>query len=206
MSEQLKTIKDIFSDFETEEELYTAKIKNVNLYKKTNVLSLCLISDIRINLKNIYLLENYLKKRFNVKDVEIKIENNNEININTEWNNIITYINIKYPLTKAILINNTPEISEKKIIIKLAVTGKDFLTARGFEKILENLISNFYGKEYKVDFVEQLDKELVRKMEENTKRVERMAIELAEQEIVADLSDNNKEDVGARRTVPKRDK
>lgn len=204
MSEQLKTIKDIFPDFVTEPELYIAKIKNVNLYKKTNILSLCLISDQRINLKDIYLLENYLKTRFNVKDIDIKIENNNEININAEWNNLINYINTKFPLTKAILINNTPEISEKKIIINLAVTGKDFLSARGFENIIELAISNFYGKVYKIEFVEKIDQELVKKMEETTKRVERMAIELAEQEIVADLNDEKKDKVGARRTVPRK--
>ena len=137
----------------------------------------------KINLKNIYTLENYLKSRFSVKDAQIKIERNTEFNIKNEWENIIAYINVKYPLTKAILINNSAEINEKNILIKLAVKGEDFLVASGFDKIIEKSILDFYNKEYKIKITENIDKELVKKYEENTKRIERMAIELAEQEI-----------------------
>ena len=72
MNKQLKKIKDVFPDFNTDIELLNAQIKDVNLYKKTNKLLLDLISEERINFKNILLLENYLKNRFNVKDVEVK--------------------------------------------------------------------------------------------------------------------------------------
>ena len=36
MSEQLKALKDIFKDYETDKAILESKIKNVNLYKKTN--------------------------------------------------------------------------------------------------------------------------------------------------------------------------
>lgn len=202
MNEKLKAIKDVFPDFETEKALLNSQIKKANLYRKTNKLLLNLISNDRINLKNVYLLENYLKTRFNVKDVEIKIENNIDFNIKQEWNNIASYINIKYPLTKAILINSTPEIQDKKIIISLAVKGKDFLVASGFEKIVESAILDFFGQEYKVQYQENIDEELVKKYEENTRRIERMAIELAEQEIVTTIDGQN-DNVGARCTVPR---
>ena len=187
MNKQLKKIKDVFPDFNTDIELLNAQIKDVNLYKKTNKLLLDLISEERINFKNILLLENYLKNRFNVKDVEVKIKSNIDFNIKQEWNNILNYINLKYPLTKAILINSVPEINEKKITVNLAVKGKDFLVASGFEKIVKNAILNFLGRDYKVEYQENIDEELVRKYEENTRRIERMAIELAEQEIVGEL-------------------
>ena len=119
--QQLKKLREVFPDFNSEEELLNSYIKNANLYKKSNKLLLDLASDERINLKNIYTLENYLKSRFSVKDAQIKIERNTEFNIKNEWENIIAYINVKYPLTKAILINNSAEINEKNILIKLAV-------------------------------------------------------------------------------------
>ena len=185
MSEQLKTVKEVFPDFENNTQITNLKIKNVNLYKKTNILKLELVlRDDEIELKSIYLLEKYLKNRFNVSEVEIKIYSNVEYNILTKWNNIVNYINIKYPLTKAILINSSIEIQQdNKILIKLAVKGEDFLIASGFDKIIEKAISNFYNQDYKIKITEQIDTELVKKYEENTKRIERMAIELAEQEI-----------------------
>ena len=181
--QQLKKLREVFPDFNSEEELLNWYIENANLYKKSNKLLLDLASDERINLKNIYTLENYLKSRFSVKDAQIKIERNTEFNIKNEWENIIAYINVKYPLTKAILINNSAEINEKNILIKLAVKGEDFLVASGFDKIIEKSILDFYNKEYKIKITENIDEKLVKKYEENTRRIERMTIELAEQEI-----------------------
>ena len=89
--QQLKKLREVFPDFNSEEELLNSYIKNANLYKKSNKLLLDLASDERINLKNIYTLENYLKSRFSVKDAQIKIERNTEFNIKNEWENIIAY-------------------------------------------------------------------------------------------------------------------
>lgn len=192
MSETLKTVKDVFPDYETDTIIAGAKIKNANLYKKINQLSLTLIIENRINLVNIYKFENYLKIRFKVKDARIIIENVPEIKIQTEWENITRYINSKYPITRAILINSKPILDNNVIKVMLAVKGKEFLEKSGFEKILEQLLNDFFNKKYKVQYEEELDTELIKKYEENTKRVERMAIELAEQEISVEL-ENEKE-------------
>ena len=78
MSEQLKALKDIFPDYETDKAILEAKIKNVNLYKKTNELVLTLIAHDRIDLISLYKFENYLKIRFKVKDAKI-IKSNSHI-------------------------------------------------------------------------------------------------------------------------------
>ena len=185
MSNELKALKDIFKDYETDNSILEAKIKNVNLYKKTNELVLTLIAQDRIDLISLYKFENYLKIRFKVRDAKIIIENSFEFNLDVEWNNIVKYINAKHPMTRPILINSRIKKEDKNIIVvELAVKGKDFLVKGGFEKELEQILSNFYGQTFKVSYVEKLDEELVKKYEENTKRVERMAIELASQEIV----------------------
>ena len=189
MSEQLKALKDIFKDYETDKAILESKIKNVNLYKKTNELVLTLVASEKIDLISLYKFENYLKIRFKVKDAKIIIENDLEFNIDIEWKNILRYINAKHPMTRAILINSRPIVEEKNIRVELAVKGRDFMVARGFEKLLEDILLNFYGQKYKVSYVEKLDQELVKRYEENTKRIEKIAIELASQEITADLEE-----------------
>ena len=189
MSKGLKTVKEVFPDFETDEKLLKCKIKKANLYKKENKLALLLVSEEKLGLKSIYLYENYLKNRFRVKDVIIKLEGTFETDIKKEWNNIVSYINIKYPITKAILVNSNIEIDNKNVVVNLAVVGKDFMTSSSFDKIINRAISDLYLKDYKVEFKEKIDEELVKKYEENTKRIERMAIEIAEQEIT--VEENN---------------
>jgi len=194
MQEELRTVKQIFPDIEINIAIAEAKIKNVNLYKKTNQLVMELIPKEKIDLINIYKFENFLKIRFKVKDAKIIIENNFDFNLSFEWNNIVKYINAKHPMTRAILLNSKPVINEKIIQVELAVKGKDFLVARGFEKELEEVLSNFYNQKLKVQYIENLDVELIKKQEENTKRIERLAIELAEQEITVDLETLNQEE------------
>ena len=192
MEGQLKEIKDIFPDFQTEEALLQSKIKNVNLYKRENKIVLELLSERKINLKHIYLLENYLKKRFNVQIVEVKIESNIQHSMQEIWGSVIEYLSLKYPLTKAILLHSNLREDKNRMFVNLAVKGKDFLSSSGFEKIIETILFDFYGLQYKIDFSEKLDQELVQKQEENTRRIERMAIELAEQEIIVDYEKNDK--------------
>ena len=145
MHEELKTVKQIFPDTEIDIAIAESKIKNVNLYKKTNQLVMELIPKQKIDLINIYKFENFLKIRFKVKDAKIILENIVDFNLSFEWNNIVKYINAKHPMTRAILINSKPIIKEKTIEITLAVKGRDFLVARGFEKELEEIFENFYN-------------------------------------------------------------
>jgi len=202
MSVELKTVEQVLPDIEIDKAIAKSKIKNVNLYKKTNQLVMELIPETKIDLISIYKFENFLKIRFKVKDAKIILESNVDFNIDIEWNNIVKYLNAKHPMTRAILINSKPVIIEKTVQVELAVKGKDFLVARGFEKELEEILSNFYNQKIKVQYVEKLDEELIKKQEENTRRIERLAIELAEQEIAVELDTLNKEE-GA--TKPKKE-
>ena len=93
--QQLKSVKDVFSDVELDEALQTAKIKYINLYKKVNQLVLHLLIIDKINLVSINKFEKYLKERFKVKDAKIVIENNSNFNIESEWKSIVQYINAK---------------------------------------------------------------------------------------------------------------
>ena len=121
-----KYIKEVFKDFETNNNLSDAQIENINLYKKLNKLQIDLISSKPIKIEEIGIFENYLQNRFNVdkaltnikyQDVEI------EQNIESNWNNIISYITAKEPFSKAILTNSTIEIESQNIDVNLKLKG-----------------------------------------------------------------------------------
>ena len=75
-----KTIKEIFKDYNSNSfSLNASKIKNINLYKKSNKIELELISTDVVKAADLYAFERYLEKRFNIKEAIIKVEYQNEI-------------------------------------------------------------------------------------------------------------------------------
>ena len=108
-----KTIKEIFKDYNSNSfSLNASKIKSINLFKKTNKLELIITADEFIKIEDLYNFEQYLKNRFNIFEVNIKVEHTNPINVNIEdeWNLIICYMAHKHPLSKAFLKNSTIQI------------------------------------------------------------------------------------------------
>ena len=88
-----KTIKEIFKDYDSNSfSLNAAKIKSINLFKKTNKLELIITAEEFIKIEDIYNFEQYLKKRFNIFEANIKIEYSNriEIDIEKEWDLIFS--------------------------------------------------------------------------------------------------------------------
>ena len=71
--ENSKIIKDVFSDYKNKNSILEAYIQNINLYKKTNKLVLEITSNLFISLKEITDFESYLKLRFKIENVHIKI-------------------------------------------------------------------------------------------------------------------------------------
>ena len=118
MEENLKTVKQVFKDFNSNSfALSEAKVACVNIYKKTNELEIKLIVISSILMKDLIEFEKYLNQRFGFKDINIKIEKNeieNDINkkIETEWNDIVEYMAYKHPLTKPFLLTTISYISK----------------------------------------------------------------------------------------------
>ena len=197
MAESYKTIKDVFSDFNIESHINEANILNVSIHKKSNKLTVKLLSHKGLTIKEIVEFETYLKQRFGIETIELTIEYDKgieEIDLKNEWSSISEYIYKKYPLTKVILNNSKIELEENKLTVLLQVKGTEFLYARGFESILENVLYNFIGKRYKVKYQEQINETLVKKYEESTKLTEKLAIEIASQEVqLADEKDKKEE-------------
>lgn len=203
MGQELKTVREIFNDYDKTSIISESKIEKINLFKKTNKLEIDLKTNKYINTKELLNFEEYLKTRFMIENIEIdiKYEENVEIpQIEKTWKDIIEYMAYKYPLTKVLLQNSKVKIEGNIVIVTIFVTGVDFLNARGFDKILENTLKSLYGKHYKVKYVEDINKEEIEKIENKLKMTQKYEIEKAISEVGTDsiLAQGNVDaDVGA---------
>ena len=171
----IKVIKDVFTDYNKKSNILDMKIKQISLFKKTNVLELSLESDKNINAKELYEFETYLKSRFAVSDVITNINYNNSIsmdNIEDEWDKISCYIIRRYPTTIGILKNSKISIMDNEAVVTLVVKGAEFLYARKIDKDLERLLKNLYGKNLKVKYIEDVDLESIEKKKEYETKIE----------------------------------
>ena len=174
-----KTIKEIFRDYDSNSfSLNAGKIKSINLFKKTNKLELVIIADEFIKIEDIYSFEQYLKKRFNIFEVNVKLEYTNKIDIDIEkeWNFIICYMAHKHPLSKAFLKNSTIKIESSSIIVNMVMKGKMVLDANGFDKIMSQTIEDIYGLKYNIKFVENISADATKLYMEHALQLEKEAI------------------------------
>lgn len=177
--EQEKLLKDVFRDFSNNSNLLNAKITSINLFKKSNKIDIQLKSDEKIKLAEIASFEQYMQKKFDIETIVIELRypfSIEEQTIQEEWNDIIQYVAIKYPLTKAIMKDSALNFVDNKITITLNVKGKDVLIARNMDNALTDLIEHLYGKHYKIEYIENISEEKIHAMEEKLKEEENQAI------------------------------
>ena len=180
-----KYIKEVFNDYNQNNNLIEAEIENINLYKKTNKLQIKVVASKQISLQEIENFEDYLIARFKVNKASIDIsykELDIEQTIEEDWNSIIKYIAKKEPFSKAILTNSNIQVIGEKINVNLAMKGAAFLIAQKFDKGLEHLLLNLYNKQYQVEFIENNSEELEKALIEKRNQEEKEAlIELEKQ-------------------------
>ena len=161
--ENYKKIKEVFSDYKTENIIKEAEIEALNLIKKENVLEIKLVSGSYIEIKELWYFEKFLKERFKFSNVNIKIsylENVTIKPIEKEWENLICYMIHKYPLMKPmILLKSTINVEESKIKVIMKIKGADFLRARKLDRELERVIKNLFKYTYKIEFIENIDEQ-----------------------------------------------
>ncbi len=180
-----KTIKEIFKDYNSNSfSLNASRIKNMNLFKKTNKLEIQIISKEIIKACDLYAFERYLEKRFEIKEAVVKVEYEEqvEVDLKNEWQDIVNYMAYKHPLTKALLRNSSIEVSDKSLTVNLALKAKEVLDARSFDKVLSEIIQNIYGQKIKVQYIENLTEEMLEQMKQQAMQYEREAVEQAQHE------------------------
>ena len=197
---EYKILKDVFRDYcSSSLELMNSKIKNMNLFKKTNTLEITLLTDKQLKIKSIYSFEKYLDVRFGISNIHIKIENSNveekdekacetttldnvETLIEHEWNDIIDYMSYKHPMSKAILTASSISIDNKNVNVLLTKKGKDFLMARKFDEILSSVLEDIYGRRYKVNYTEDVSEESIKKYQEYAQKMQEEVVRQAQEQ------------------------
>ena len=178
-----KIIGEVFSDYQTESNIKSAKIQALNLIKKVNVLEVTLESDSYIEIKELWFFEKFLKERFQFSNVDMKIKYSNQVTIKPiekEWENLICYMIHKYPLMRPmILLKSTIEVTNNQIIVNMKIKGADFLRARKLDRELERVMNNLFENNYKVEFIEKINKEDEKALEERREFTRKQAIERA---------------------------
>ena len=194
-----KTLKDIFKDFNTGSSfLMDANIISMNLFKKTNILEIELQTKENIDIKSIFSFEQYLENRFQIKEVRIKVDIENEIDTNDliikEWEDIKEYLAIRHPLTKAILEGSSIEVKDNIIEISLIMKGKDFFIAKNLDELMASILYNIYGKKYKININENITEEHTKKIKENIANREKAIIEELQKNAEQEMKEKQEEE------------
>ena len=195
MQEELKTVEEIFGDYKEDNKIKKSKIEKINLFKKTNKLEIDLKPLEYIETQELLEFEEYLKSRFFIENIEIDTKYDDNIklpSIESNWKDIVKYMSVKYPLVRVLLHNSKIEIQENVITVIIYVNGVEFLNARGFDKILQDVLKSLYGKTYKVKYVEEIKEEEIQKIEQKSKMTEKYEIEKAISEAQASAYEEEK--------------
>ncbi len=199
---EYKTLKEVFKDYKTySQELLNAKIKFIELYKKTNTLKIELLTEKYIKVRDIEGLERYLSARFLIDTVKIKIDNINKVEqitnesncdktellevetiIQKEWKEIIDYVSLKHPMARAILEDSEITIDNNLANIVLAQKGKNFLIAHKYEEVISEFLYNTYEIKYKVNIVENVTVEDLQKYQEYARKMQEQVMENLEKD------------------------
>ncbi len=188
-----KYIKEVFKDFDVNTNLQYAKLENVNLYKKQSRLQVDIVSEKPITIEEIGQFENYLQNRLHVNRAFTNIKYNDvviEQNIESNWSNIISYITLKEPLSRAMLTNSTIEVKDKNIDVNLKIKGAEFLCSKKFDKGLEHLLHNVYNNNYSVKINDCLDDNYYEHIEKELAEEEKRAVQKAEKEAQEQIRQN----------------
>ena len=187
VTDDKKKIRDVFKDFTTESfALYNSLITSINIFKKSGKLETSIEAEKQIKIKDLEKFEIYLENRFQLKNVLIRIKylEKFETNIEKEWEDIISYISRKHPLTKALLRGSKIEVEGGNVNVNLAFKGKALLDGKNFNIVLSELIKNIYGENYKIQFVENISEEKLKEYQAHLESLEEQVVNIAKAEMV----------------------
>ncbi|WP_027626385.1 DNA polymerase III subunit alpha [Clostridium lundense] len=186
----MKRINEIFSDYEAGGNINTAVVESVVLSKKTKTVKMKISSDKYIEIKELERLNKFIRKRFALEDSKIAVkyaDGTDKKPIEEELKNIILLVAGKYPALKAVLNNSEFEVINNTINFNFKVPVSGFLKSMDYDKKIHNIIKNLYGTDYKIDFVDKISSEELKKMQEDKRASEMLIIT---KEVKSALSNN----------------
>lgn len=179
MEGNLKRVNEIFSDYEVDGNISSAIVQSAVLKKKSKTLEIKLFSDKYINVKELEGLNSFIKKRFALNDSEITVEyteGTDKKPIEKELMDIIYSISSKHPILKAIIKDTEFEVNENIINFNFKIAASHLLSSLGYDKKISNAIKKLYGTEYKINFIDRVCSEELKKLIEDAREREKQII------------------------------
>lgn len=181
MAEKGKKVGEVFKDYKTNSNIKYSHVEALNVNKRTNTLGIKIKSDEYIEVKEIWYLEKFLMERFRFQSIDTVINYTEDVEVKSikdEWKNLICYMAHKYPLAKPMLLMNADVDVEEdnRINVKMHIKGASFLRAKKSDKVLEELLKKIMGKEYKINIIEDLNQEIIKKFKEDVEKVEEQEV------------------------------
>ena len=136
-------------------------------------------SDNYIEIGEIESFNNFIKERFELNDSKITVKYTEEVKIRPieeELKNIILFMAKKYPALKAAVNNSEYEVVGNTINFNFKIPVSGFLKTMEYDKKINKVIKNMYGKHYNINFVDKLCSEELVKIAEDKRANEMMFI------------------------------
>lgn len=176
----MKRINEIFSDYEARGNINTAIVEGVVLSKKTNTLKMKISSDKYIEIRELEGLNKFIRERFALKNSAVSVkyaEGTDKKPIEDELKDIIFSVENKYPALKAVLNNSEYEVVRNTINFNFKTAVSGFLKDMNYDKKIHEVIKNLYGAAYKINFVDNVSSEELKRLQEDTLENEMLLIQ-----------------------------
>ncbi len=168
----MKRINEIFSDYKELGNINTAIVEGVTLRKNIKTLELRLRSDKHIGADEIEHFKKYIRERFVLESSKINVEYTKDLvekPIEENLKDIVSSMSEKYPSLKGVLNSYEFEVAEDIINFKFKVAASSHLKAMGYDKKIIKAIENLYGKEYKINLIDDVSSEELIKLQEDAR-------------------------------------
>lgn len=171
----MKKINEVFSDYKSEGSINTAIVEKIKLKKKSKILEIEVSSDKYIEINEIEGLNNFIKERFLLNESRIIINYSEEVHISpieNEMDNILYTLSNRHPYLKAVINNCDYEIKENEINFCFNMSVSHMLKNLKYDSEIQKAIKDIYGKNYRINFCDNVSSEEQNKLNEDKKKEE----------------------------------
>ena len=169
----MKSVSEVFCDYEIQSSICDAIVEGVVLKKKTKVLEMKVSSNKYIEVSEINDFNNFMKKRFVLNEVKLIIRYTEEVEkkpIEDEIKKIIYLIANKHPFLKAAVNKCDCEIINKTINLSFNVVVSHVFKDLNYDKEIAEAIKNIYGISYTINFVDKISNEELIKINDDEQK------------------------------------
>jgi len=186
----MKRINEIFRDYPSKGNINTAILEEVVIRKDTKALEMKINAYNYIGKREIDYFNKFIQKRFELNDSKVivrYIDGETKKPLKEQLDNIILAMGEEHPVLKAIIDNYAVEVVEHTIKFNLNIALSHFLHSMGYDRKISKVIKSLYGKEYKIEFIDKVNKEELKRIKEDHHA---KTIQLIKEQMAAPPSNN----------------